>query len=220
MSLEMFERDVQPLLDGYLAGRISEKEFLAGARPWERYATDYRPVVELARVRGWPVIASNVPRRLASAVNRQGLALLDTLNAADRAFIAAENQCPLDRYYENFAQVMRSAAASHGGAASTDTAAARMAIVRTYQAQCVKDETMAESIARALGRAGSGAMLLHLNGAFHSDYALGTVERAQRRVPGARTIVLTAVPVPTPETAEPGENRAKADYLLFTRVVR
>ena len=58
MTLEMFERDVQPLLDQYLAGNISEKNFLDGARPWDRYTTDYRPMVELARVHGWPVIAA------------------------------------------------------------------------------------------------------------------------------------------------------------------
>src|SRR5436305_14286603 len=45
LSLEMFERDVQPLVDDYLAGRLPEAEFLAKSRPWERYATDYRPLV-------------------------------------------------------------------------------------------------------------------------------------------------------------------------------
>ena len=33
VSLEMFERDVQPTLDGYLAGRITEEELLKSARP-------------------------------------------------------------------------------------------------------------------------------------------------------------------------------------------
>ncbi len=82
VSLEMFERDVQPALDAYLAGRISEGEFLATSRPWPNYASDYRPLVEMAKARGWPVIASNVPRPLASAVGRQGLAMLDTLQPA------------------------------------------------------------------------------------------------------------------------------------------
>jgi uncharacterized iron-regulated protein len=67
LSLEMFERDVQPALNDYLAGRITEPEFLARTRPWPNYATDYRPLVELARANHWPVIAANVPRPLASA---------------------------------------------------------------------------------------------------------------------------------------------------------
>src|ERR671912_1253030 len=62
VSLEMFERDAQPALDAYLAGRITEEEMLKTSRPWPRYATDYRPLVERAKAAGWPVIAANVPR--------------------------------------------------------------------------------------------------------------------------------------------------------------
>src|SRR5690606_38634077 len=94
LALEMFERDVQPLLDSYLAGRASEAELRAGARPWPNYETDYRPLVEFARARRWPVVASNVPRPLASAVGRGGLAVIDTLPAAQRANVAADLSCP------------------------------------------------------------------------------------------------------------------------------
>src|SRR5262249_20679117 len=59
VALEMFERDTQPSLDEYLAGRLNEEDFLRASRPWPRYMTDYRPLVEFARVHGWRVIASN-----------------------------------------------------------------------------------------------------------------------------------------------------------------
>ena len=49
LSLEMFERDVQTVLDEYLAGLISERHFLLSSRPWKNYETDYRPLVEYAR---------------------------------------------------------------------------------------------------------------------------------------------------------------------------
>src|ERR1041385_3936562 len=77
VALEMFERDVQPLLDRYLAGAATEAELLSASRPWKNYSGDYRPLVELARVRGWPVVASEVPRRLATLVAKTGLAGLD-----------------------------------------------------------------------------------------------------------------------------------------------
>ncbi|MEJ2483981.1 MAG: ChaN family lipoprotein, partial [Gemmatimonadota bacterium] len=51
LSLEFFQRDVQPIVDEYLAGLISEKSFLADARPWPRYDTDYRRVGMLKN--GW-----------------------------------------------------------------------------------------------------------------------------------------------------------------------
>ena len=58
VSLEMFERDVQGTLDAFLAGRIDEAAFLAAARPWPRYATDYKPLVEVATANRWPVIGA------------------------------------------------------------------------------------------------------------------------------------------------------------------
>jgi uncharacterized iron-regulated protein len=219
VTLEMFERDVQPLLDQYLAGTISEANFLAGARPWDRYATDYRPMVELARVRGWPVIAANVPRRLASAVSRRGLALLDTLNAADRKFMAREHRCPKDTYYDKFAETMKGHGAGGGPPTAADLAAMAQMTDRFYEAQCTKDEAMGEAIADAFAKAPKGAVLFQVDGAFHSDFGLGTAERARRRVPSASSVVLTAVPVADLSKAEASvkEHAAKADFLLFTR---
>src|SRR5436190_19981597 len=49
VAMEMFERDVQPAIDRYLAGTAAEDEFLKAARPWPRYASDYRPILEFAR---------------------------------------------------------------------------------------------------------------------------------------------------------------------------
>src|ERR1043165_7150785 len=94
LSLEMFERDVQQSLTPYLNGSLSESESLAQSRPWERSVTDYRPMVQLARARGWPVVAANAPRPMASAVSRAGMKTLDTVSAASRAFAAREMVCP------------------------------------------------------------------------------------------------------------------------------
>ena len=143
VALEMFERDVQPLLDRYMAGETGEADFLASSRPWPNYDTDYRPMVELARERGWRVIASNVPRPIASAVSRAGLGMLDTLQAAERAFVAADISCPDDQYRRKFVAAM----GGMGGHGGSDEAAAQAMLERFYQAQCIKDETMGESVA-------------------------------------------------------------------------
>ena len=68
LSVEMFERDMQLLLNQHLDGSVSEKDLMAGSRPWDRYNTDYRPLVELSRIRGWPVIAANVPRGIGISI--------------------------------------------------------------------------------------------------------------------------------------------------------
>ncbi|MBU0753975.1 MAG: ChaN family lipoprotein, partial [Planctomycetes bacterium] len=64
LSMEMFDRDVQVILNGYLRGDYMERHFLEAARPWPEYASDYRPLVEYAKACGLPVIAANAPRRL------------------------------------------------------------------------------------------------------------------------------------------------------------
>jgi uncharacterized iron-regulated protein len=216
VTLEMFERDVQPLLDQYLAGAISEKALLDGSRPWDRYTTDYRPMVELARVHGWPVIAANVPRRMASAVSRKGLAVLDTMNRSERRYAAVENLCPKDAYYAKFAETMTGHSAGGGPPTASDAAMMAKMTDLFYEAQCVKDETMGESIALAMQRF-PGQLVYQVDGAFHSDGGLGTAERVRRRMPGAKTVVLTGVPVADLATADPAPHKARADYLLFTR---
>ncbi|MGH2899800.1 MAG: ChaN family lipoprotein, partial [Solirubrobacteraceae bacterium] len=219
VSLEMFERDVQPLLDAYLAGRMSEADFLAGSRPWERYATDYRGLVLLARARGWPVVAANIPRAIANAVSRKGLTALDTLPASSRTFAARELSCPRDAYFDRFAEEMK-AHGSGGPGSAPNAAEMRLMTDRFYAAQCAKDETMGESIAQALHVAGPGAIVVHFNGAFHSDYRYGTAERARRRAPGATSVVITAIPVAAPENPGPTVPAAKAEFVVFTRKPR
>ena len=216
LSLEMFERDVQGVLDDYLAGRVPESDFLARSRPWDRYATDYRPMVELARTRGWRVIASNVPRGIASAVGRKGLAALDTLAATERAWAARDNSCPDDAYRTRFLESMKGHSAGGAAPSPGDTLPSAVA-QRFYVAQCVKDETMAESIVSVLGNAPRRAIIVHYDGAFHSDYRQGTVERVRRRAPGARLVVVTAVPVADPAAAKLADHSGRADVLVFTR---
>jgi uncharacterized iron-regulated protein len=216
LSLEMFERDVQGALDDYLAGRITEERFLAAARPWPRYAADYRPLVELARAHEWPVVAANVPRRHAAEVAREGLGALDALPAEERAHAARDLQCPLDAYYQRFAETMSAHSAPASEQTSPDEARARTE--RYYFSQCLKDETMAESIALAVGRAdGRPGTVVHYTGAFHSDFGLGTVERVRRRLPGRRIAFLSIVPTTDIDNVRPpDEDLKRAEYLVYT----
>lgn len=213
LSLEMFERDVQPALDDYLAGRISEEAFLAASRPWPRYATDYRGLVELAKARGWRVVAANIPRPMASAISRAGLGYLDTLPPDRRGWAATQLQCPEnDEYFKRFMATMAGMPTNHGGGPE-DPEAARRTLVRIYQAQCAKDETMAESIALA---ATPGQLVIHMNGAFHSDFGLGTVNRAQRRLsPDAAVHVITGMPVADLDPVDPKAERKRANWLVY-----
>jgi uncharacterized iron-regulated protein len=216
VSLEMFERDVQSSLDDYLAGRINEEEFLKRSRPWPRYATDYRALVEMARANQWPVVAANVPRRYAAEVARTGLAALDALPPAERVHVAAELQCPLDAYFHRFAETMGAHTSKGANQPSPEESKARTE--RYYYSQCVKDETMAESMATAFARReGRPGTIVHFTGAFHSDFGLGTVERARRRMPGRRVAFVTVLPTQDIDGAWPSADDLKrAEYLVYT----
>ena len=217
LSLEMFERDVQPALDDYIAGKTTEAEFLARSRPWPNYTTAYRPLVELARTHHWPVIAANVPRPLASAVGRKGIAALDTLTPSEHLNVARRILCPADDYYARFMNEMHAHSTGSSGAAEPGDSLPTVMAERFYVAQCVKDETMAESIVNAKHAAPRDAIVAHFTGAFHSDYSQGTVERIKRREPSWNIVVISAIPVPDPSTAPIAPESGIADFVIFTR---
>ena len=218
VSLEMFERDVQEPLEHFLMGHMDEPEFLKQARPWPRYATDYKPLVDFAIARDWAVLAANVPRRIASEVSKGGLDALGTKPAEERALFASDLQCPIgDEYFKRFAQAMGGHPAPGTDAASVES---QRTTERYYYSQCVKDETMAESIARSFTSSRTGdrpPAVVHFNGAFHSDYGLGTAARVQRRLPTARVVILSIKPVKDLDNLSvSAEDRRVGNYVVYT----
>ncbi len=215
LALEMFERDAQEPLEHFLMGHLGEAEFLAAARPWPRYATDYKPLVDVAIAREWPVVAANAPRPMVAEVARDGLDVLAAKSPPQRALVARELHCPAgDAYFKRFEAAM---AADHPPA--EPAAGGAPSVERAYLAQCLRDETMAESIAQALTTPAAGGarpLVVSVNGAFHSDFRQGVVERTRRRVPDARLLVITIVPVDSLDTVKPESGDAeRADYVLY-----
>lgn len=208
VSLEMFERDVQVFVDRYLTGTMPESLFLVHSRPWPRYQADYRALVELARERHWPVVAANVPRPFASVVARGGFESLDTIPANSKTLFAAERSCPMDDdYARSFREELKGPSA-HGGGSPADLDAR---IGRMYLSQCLKDETMAESVVRAA----AGRLVVHYTGSFHSDYRRGTAERIRRRNGDLAVGVVIVRPVADLDQLDPKPERKRGDYLIY-----
>jgi uncharacterized iron-regulated protein len=214
IAMEMFERDVQATLDQYVAGTMTEEQFLKDSRPWPRYATDYRPIIEFARTHHVPVIASDVPRHIATDVSKTGLGVVEALGA-DRRLAARDLQCPTaGQYYERFLEAM----GGHPPSGDPKAADIQQKNDRFYLAQCLKDETMGESIADAFVKTVTQrTTIVHINGAFHSDYAEGTAAAVRRRLPGRRIAVVSIVPVEDLDHETPDADDLKiADYLVYT----
>lgn len=157
LGLEMLEADDQLVLNEYLAGTIEERNFTSEIKLWDNYMTDYRPLVDFAQQYHIPVVATNIPRRYASLVAREGLLALDSLGASAKAFIAplpVEVDTALPGY-KNMLEMM-SGGAGHGA----------MSGENMVNAQAIKDATMAHFILENLPESG---VFLHFNGSYHSD---------------------------------------------------
>lgn len=176
LSLEMFERDVQLIVDEYLQDLINENNFIAQSRAWGNYKNDYRPLVEFAKTNKLPVIAANAPRRYVNRVSRLGRESLSQLSQTAKSWLAPlpYNQAS-EAYGRKFAALM-------GGMGSHNS--------NILDSQSLWDATMADSIVKALDKS-KNALIIHLNGGFHTENRLGTVEHLLKYKPRARAIVVT-----------------------------
>lgn len=196
LGAEMFEADNQKFLDQYIRGEIDFNAFDSLARLWKNYKTDYAPLVEFAKEHQLTFIASNIPRRYASSVSKNGgFGALDSLSMEDKSWIAPL-PVPFDAELSQYKKML-TMAGSHG---SPDM----------IQAQAVKDATMAHFI---LANYRKGSLFLHFNGAFHSDFHQGIVWYLQRYNANVKIITISTV-----EQTDLGklekENRKRADFII------
>ncbi|MCB0693783.1 MAG: ChaN family lipoprotein [Saprospiraceae bacterium] len=175
LGAEMFEADNQEPLDRYLAGEIDAKGLDTLARLWSNYKTDYAPLVNLAKERGWPFIATNIPRRFASGVAQEGWPALDSLSELEKTWVAPL-PIPYDPElpgYKGMIEMM----GGHGG--------------ETFpMAQASKDATMGHFILNGFQ---AGKPFIHYNGAYHSDNYEGILWYLQRERPDLRYATITTV---------------------------
>lgn len=205
IAMEMFERDVQNVLLQYLAGIIDEGKFLAESRPWPGYQRDYRPVVEFAKSHGFVVLAANAPRELASKVSKEGVE-----SVVGSPLVARETSAPEDAYWEAFVEMMK----DHAGTGGPD------AMKLFYKAQCLKDDTMAESIVDHLKQRraeGQRPLVVLICGRMHSDHGRGTVARIRSRMPELDIRVLSAETVDDVAAAGKSRQPTLADYVVVAR---
>ena len=90
-------------------------------------------------------------------------------------------------------------------------------IMKSFSSQVLRDDTMAESIAKHL-QANPGRKVLHLDGNFHSASHLGTVERLKLRMPDLKIAVINPIAVEDNDSpAWTDEDAATGDYILLVR---
>lgn len=177
LGAEMFENGNQLVLNEYLAGYYPEKKMLVEiTQLWANYKTDYKPLVEFAKEKQLRFIATNIPRRYASMINKMGMAALDTLSPEANAMIG-----PLKEHFD--ATVYDDMKAKMGGHVPPT-------MDKIQMAQAAKDATMAKF---SIKNHNEGDILLHFEGAYHSDYNRGTVWWVNKIKPGYNIKTVTTV---------------------------
>ena len=224
LSMEMFERDVQYVVDEFLAGMISEDHFLRSSRPWDDYEARYRPLVEAARAAGAPVVAANAPRRYVNQVSSEGPFALEALSDQARSYLPPlPYPGPSVRYRAQWDSLMTAAMTAAGEEAGAGEAAAADSMARPYamspnviQAQALWDAAMGHAVTDALVRH-VGGFVVHFAGSFHVEKGTGIPERIADYRPGTRVVSIVMTKVDDIDAWSASEHAPLADYVVLTK---
>ncbi|ARM30813.1 ChaN family lipoprotein [Prosthecochloris sp. HL-130-GSB] len=196
LGAEMFETDNQQALDEYLHGSIDAADLDSLARLWPNYSTDYAPIVNLAKKHEIPVIATNIPRRFASMVYKQGdFTVLERLDDEEKAWIA-----PLPILFDPELPQYKKILTMDDDHGSPEL----------VKAQAIKDATMAHFILRNYR---PGHTFLHLNGAYHSDFHEGIVYYLKAQNESLHIMTISTVEQENVHRLE-DEHEGRADFII------
>jgi hypothetical protein len=199
--MEMFSREAQPVLDRYVAGELSEREFLKQSGYFSKWGFDYRlyrGIINFARRHKLPIMALNLEKEIVSKVFKQGAS---ALTAEELAKIPTDRDLTIPGYRQRITEVF----AMHGQHGKPEQANG------FFQAQALWDETMAESVTAFLTAHPETRMVV-LAGHGHTDKATAIPPRVARRMPSIRQSVIL--------NSENEElDQAEADYLIFSKPV-
>lgn len=196
IGVEYFQQPFQSQVDDYIAGKITEQEFLRATGYFQNWGYDYRlyaPIFRFAREQRIPVRALNVPSALPSAVAKVGVS---GLSEQQRAYLPKEIR-PADPDYRNR---LREAFEAHPSQRPD-------AFDHFVEAQLVWDEGMAESAAAYL-TANPASRMVILAGAGHLLFGSGIPKRLERRTHATYAIVLNSGVEAEPQIA---------DYILLSK---
>lgn len=172
LAMEFLERDEQQAVDAYLAGTIDQATFHQRIEASPAFQRHYSPLIHFAQQARLPIIAMNVPRRIARQVAKEGWhKTLQHLDAAERAYLPATLPTVSVHYRTYFLDAVAAHHPVQGEQAE-----------RLTESALLKDVTMADSLAAFLDQHPDFTVLT-IAGRFHMDYgiALPSLLRQQRQ---------------------------------------
>ena len=201
IGMEMFSREAQPLLDRYVAGELSEHEFLKQSKYFSKWGFDYRlyrDIINFARRNKVPIVALNQEKEIVSKFFKEGAS---ALTADEFAKIPPDRDLAIPGYRQRITEVF----AMHNQHGTPEQ------LNGFFQAQALWDETMAESVANYLGAHPESRMVV-LAGQGHTDKVTAIPPRVARRLPTIRQAVIL-------NSGGAELEQTEADYLIFSKPV-
>ncbi len=209
MGMEMFTAKQQDVLDRWITGALTEKEFLRESRwfsdGWGSDFAYYRDLLVFCRDNNIAIIGLNIDKELGARVSMAPLAELEP---------ELREQMPEMDLTDPYQRAMVEAMIKDHAAGST-------MVDRFHRRQTVWDETMAQSIAEYMHGHPDMHMLV-VAGGWHVDYGFGIPRRVFRRLPLAYTIIGSrTLKVPEEKQQElmhvtmPKFPMVQADYLVY-----
>lgn len=176
IGFESFPRRVQPVLDRWVAGELSEKQFLEQSewtKVWSFPAELYLPLFHFARVHRIPMVALNVERELTQSVAKEGW---DGVPAAKKEGVSRPAP-PSQAYKDALFEIYKDHRQETGQAAGAkEPSLEEPEFLRFVESQTTWDRAMAEALAQHV-RPDGEVLVVGIMGRGHVEHGHGVAHQ-------------------------------------------
>jgi uncharacterized iron-regulated protein len=201
LGAEMFENGNQLVMDEYLAGFYDEEKMIPEmTQMWKNYKTDYKPLLDFAKEKKIPFIATNIPRRYAAMINKDGKDALKKLSPEAAKMVSPD----LLKYYDPNVKAYAEMKDKMGGHVPKN-------MDNIQLAQAAKDATMAHFMLKNYKKP---MLFLHYQGSYHSDNDQGIIWWVNKVKPGLDIKSISTITRTDWDKLNDKEKAVLADYSI------
>ncbi|MEI7481242.1 MAG: ChaN family lipoprotein [Elusimicrobiota bacterium] len=214
VGFEMLNMTLQPILDDYADGKISEEEFLLKSgwkEEWGFSFSLYRPLFDFVRSNKLKALALNLPKKVVAKIARAGL---DGLSPEEKRYLPAKVEITKNEAYIKY---IRQAFEGHGnraGGAGKKGMGDMFTFENYLAAMCAWNEAMGARLADFLN-ANPGFAGLVIAGSGHVIYNAGIPASAGSRTSGLRAVSFYPKDAAVCPAAFPADDAGLADYVWY-----
>ena len=207
VGFEMLNQSLQPVLNDYADGKLTEAEFLAKADWQKEWGFDfnmYKPLFDFIVQNKLRALALNVPKKVVSKIARTGL---ESLTEEEKSFLPEKVEITQHKKYNEF---LKESFAGHG-----DSPMAKMFTLENYLASMAAwNEGMGARVADFLTN-NPGYSVLVIAGNGHVIYNAAIPASVKARVKGVRQASFYTEQADKCPEVMPKEHKDLANYVWY-----